>query len=249
VQPQNLSEFASACHLAQSPGKLWWLTHGFLFERDARRMSYHLIDGSQGPANPIIRAKGIPDDWLRRYIDESLFEIDPITALAARRTQPFYWSDIGHLVTLSAPERGFLAELETAHLGDGLAMQVYGPNMRHAYVGLCFVDQHPKLSEGQIFELKSAVQLAHLRYCEMTAHQMVIRRDLSPREEQILGWIARGKSNGVIAEILGLSRHTVDTNVRRIFDKLSVTDRTSAVLRGLGQGLILMDRGPGHAYT
>ncbi|THF74113.1 MAG: LuxR family transcriptional regulator, partial [Sulfitobacter sp. SK025] len=32
----------------------------------------------------------------------------------------------------------------------------------------------------------------------------------------------------VIAEIMGLSRHTVDTIIRRMFGKLDVTDRTRA---------------------
>ncbi len=36
----------------------------------------------------------------------------------------------------------------------------------------------------------------------------------SNREHAVLGWAARGKGNGVIAEILGISDHTVDTLMR-----------------------------------
>ena len=61
---------------------------------------------------------------------------------------------------------------------------------------------------------------------------------LSPQELEVLRWIARGKSNTVIAEIMGLSRHTVDTITRRMFGKLDVTDRTRAAVRGLAFGLI-----------
>ena len=61
---------------------------------------------------------------------------------------------------------------------------------------------------------------------------------LSPRELELLRWIARGKSNTSIAQIMGVSRHTVDTIMRRLFGKLDVTDRTRAAVRGLAFGLI-----------
>jgi DNA-binding NarL/FixJ family response regulator len=42
----------------------------------------------------------------------------------------------------------------------------------------------------------------------------------------------------VIAEILAISPGTVDTYMRRIYDKLEVSDRTSAAVKGVGMGLI-----------
>jgi len=76
------------------------------------------------------------------------------------------------------------------------------------------------------------------RYCELTANKLIEQFDLSPRETEVLGWVAQGKSNSVIADILELSPHTVDTLIRRIFDKLAVNDRTSAALLGVGSGLM-----------
>lgn len=61
---------------------------------------------------------------------------------------------------------------------------------------------------------------------------------LTRRERDVLEWIAQGKSNPVIAEILGISIHTVDTHIRRIFRKLGVNDRTTAAIKGLGAGLV-----------
>ena len=245
IPTTSLSSFALACEAAAEVVQLRRLARAFLRVRGVRRISYHLVEAIAGPGPPVVQAEGFPDDWVRHYVEHALFEVDPITALSARRTQPFFWSDVNRITRLSPEETAFMRQLETADLGDGLAMQVYGPNMRNAYVGLGFGLPRPDLTSAQIFELKSAVQIAHLRFCELTAAQVAVARDLSPREQEILAWIARGKSNGVIAEILGVSRHTVDTNIRRIFDKLGVSDRTSAVLRGLGTGVLLMDRSPG----
>lgn len=134
---------------------------------------------------------------------------------------------------------GYLRELETAEVGDGPAMQVYAPNTRNTRVGFGFgLGRRLDPSAAGILELKAAVQLAHLRPCELTKHQTALARDLSPREEDVLRWIARGRSNPVIGDVLGLSRHTVDILVRRLFEKLDVSDRTTAVLKGLGVGIV-----------
>lgn len=51
---------------------------------------------------------------------------------------------------------------------------------------------------------------------------------LSPREAEVLVWIAHGKSNKEIAEILEMSPRTVNKHLEQIFNKLAVEKRTSA---------------------
>ncbi len=51
---------------------------------------------------------------------------------------------------------------------------------------------------------------------------------LTLRELEVLLWIARGKSNKDIAEILQLSPRTVNKHLEQIFNKLGVENRTSA---------------------
>ena len=57
--------------------------------------------------------------------------------------------------------------------------------------------------------------------------------NLSPREGEVLAWIARGKSNRDIGEILDLSTRTVTKHVEQIFQKLGVENRTAAALAAL----------------
>jgi DNA-binding CsgD family transcriptional regulator len=63
-------------------------------------------------------------------------------------------------------------------------------------------------------------------------------RDLAPlgltsREAEVLSWVAQGKTNPEIAQILGLSRRTVDHHLERIYGKLGVETRTAAALRAV----------------
>jgi len=56
---------------------------------------------------------------------------------------------------------------------------------------------------------------------------------LTPREREVLDWVAAGKTNRDIAAILGASRRTIEKHLERIFDKLGVETRTAAVMRSL----------------
>jgi DNA-binding NarL/FixJ family response regulator len=64
---------------------------------------------------------------------------------------------------------------------------------------------------------------------------------LSNREIEILDYIARGNSNKEIAKSLGISDQTVKNHITSILKKLSVNDRTAAVVHALKHGWIKMD--------
>lgn len=51
---------------------------------------------------------------------------------------------------------------------------------------------------------------------------------LTPRETEVLAWVARGKTNRDIAEILGMSHRTVNKHLEHIFEKLGVETRAAA---------------------
>lgn len=61
---------------------------------------------------------------------------------------------------------------------------------------------------------------------------------LSERESEILHLLVDGRSKKEIAGRLELSIHTVDTYLRRIYGKLEVNSRSSAVAKALRDGLV-----------
>ena len=58
---------------------------------------------------------------------------------------------------------------------------------------------------------------------------------LTPREAEVLSWVAQGKSNPEIATILGIGVTTVKKHLEAIFMKLGVENRTSAAALALEQ--------------
>ncbi|MBI1841676.1 MAG: response regulator transcription factor [Verrucomicrobia bacterium] len=56
---------------------------------------------------------------------------------------------------------------------------------------------------------------------------------LTPREAEVLLWVAQGKSNSEIATILGNSEPTVKQHLGVVFQKIGVESRNAATLRAL----------------
>ncbi|MGZ5133163.1 MAG: helix-turn-helix transcriptional regulator, partial [Caldimonas sp.] len=54
---------------------------------------------------------------------------------------------------------------------------------------------------------------------------------LTPREREVIAWLARGKTDRDIAAILGCSHRTVQKHLQRSYEKLGVETRTAAVMR------------------
>jgi len=61
---------------------------------------------------------------------------------------------------------------------------------------------------------------------------------LSPREREVLGWLAQGKSNWEIARILGVRERTVKYHIGNIKEKLGVSTRIQAVVEAIQSGIL-----------
>jgi DNA-binding NarL/FixJ family response regulator len=70
--------------------------------------------------------------------------------------------------------------------------------------------------------------LTWLSASEHAAPSRLATAALTPRETEVLSWIAKGKTNRDVGEILGLSPRTVNKHLEHVFEKLGVETRAAA---------------------
>jgi LuxR family transcriptional regulator, maltose regulon positive regulatory protein len=131
-------------------------------------------------------------------------------------------------------------------LGEALALAWGEGHLR------VFVDEGPPIASllGKLMttgRLARGVPLDYLRRLQeafaqegpaMAASQPGLVQPLSDRELEVLGLLAAGKANREIAEELVVALDTVKKHVTHILDKLGASNRTQAVTRARGLGLI-----------
>ena len=84
------------------------------------------------------------------------------------------------------------------------------------------------ISQLDIAFRKVAALKRHVETGTRTAQR---RGGLSLREEELIDWVAKGRTNAEISGILSISEFTVKNHMRRIMNKLSASNRTEAVAK------------------
>ena len=75
---------------------------------------------------------------------------------------------------------------------------------------------------------------------QLRSETAVAPQPLTAREVEVLGLLAAGLGNKVIAGRLAISEHTVKSHVTSLFAKLAVSTRAEAVAAGVRQGLLML---------
>lgn len=207
------------------------------------RIGYHHLAPAGAPDAHLLRVEneGFGEALLAQYLQARTIGVAVLAAYAQHTSQPIYLDELEAKPELAPAERAHLAGYRAAGVKSGLAMSVFGPNGRNGLFGMEFSEGVLRLPPDTLRAIRWSCQVMHLRYCDIVIPTLGQLPSLSTREAEVLTWVARGKSNASIGEILGISSHTVDAHLRRIYLKLGVFDRISAALRGLGFGLIRID--------
>lgn len=125
--------------------------------------------------------------------------------------------DDAHIVTaLSAGAQGYLLKDQSRDL---------------------LVRQLAQLAEG-IPALSPTVARRIMEHFRLTGPCEQPDADLSPREREVLGLIARGLRSSDAARVLGLAESTVTSHVKSIYRKLGINSRAEAALLATRMGLL-----------
>ena len=144
---------------------------------------------------------------------------------------------------------------ENPHIGVILVTMFDDPES--VFAGMRAGSRGYVLKEAEPEELRRAIEAAHrgeVMLCPIMARKVLEHfavaanpararlpyEQLSQRELQVMQLAAEGLSNREIAQRLVISEKTAKNHVANIFSKLSVNDRTQAVVQALRMGLVTM---------
>ncbi len=178
-------------------------------------------------------------DWIEHYTRKGLHRIDPTLHYGRKSIAPVDWDRLErtpHFRTVfdDAPQFGVSPR--------GLTVPVRGP---YGDFGLLSVTRG--CSEREWHSLKKNV-MGNLQVAAVHMHDNVMQSELamatlhrpalSSRECEILQWVAEGKSQQDIGDILSISHRTVEVHLRSGRSKLGALTTAQAVGRAISLGLV-----------
>lgn len=175
-----------------------------------------------------------PKSWSTEYFTGHFMRHDALLAEMLRTCQPLAWSDLVEIRELTPLERRVL-HLSVRHgLDCGLIVPVFEPGGRNGFVSMAGSGATLTASHRSALCL-TATQF----YGRITALGNDTRATavaLTDREVQVLRWIATGKSDWQIGQILEISAKTVNYHVENVKRKYDVATRIQAVVKAIRLG-------------
>lgn len=182
-------------------------------------------------------AQNFPDGWLENYVRCGYQDSDPMLRLCHRSVGLISWKMSDWDGLLNARQQAWRSDNEQAGIHSGLTIPDRS-DQHFRVIALCG-ENAKDLNPND----KRALHYAGLEALHRM-QQLGLRLDqdtfpaLSPRERECLRWMAAGKSDWEIGQILSISAKTVSTHVDRLKNKLGVGTRAQVLVSALRHGAI-----------
>ena len=189
------------------------------------------------PSAGHVRLSNYPLEWLA-VVRERDQRLDPVLRAAERASSGFTWDRIEKMMRLTAEDRALLREAREFGIGDGFTVPNHIP-------GEVFGSSHFAVREGEPFPAGSvpaaqalgnfAFEAARRLLAERTilSEEYVVPAPLSERQRECLLFVARGKSDSVIAQLLDIRPKTVNEHIEAAKRRYAVASRSQLLVRAL----------------
>lgn len=181
-----------------------------------------------GPAMVI---KHWPDNWLGYYDRSAYFQYDPVGRFCFEALDPFLWSDARYAADDVMAAR-VMHEAAEHGLRHGFCVPIYGLAGFRAVAS--YAGERPELTSHR----RKSLHLLSIAAYEWSERQARACRKingplLSPREKDVMIWMALGETKAQVAARLGISALTVRTHLDRARTKLGAVNTVNAVVEAL----------------
>lgn len=208
---------------------------------------YRLMRRQKPASNPLdlLLAGRSPEGWDRAYVDRRYFQIDPTVRRLDRIQTGFRWRDALPAFRASPQRRRMermMADARRHGLEDGYSFPVHG---RRGLVGSLAIGGRPRdLCALEMTLFDAVARKLFWKMLHATAPEEAEKRlecpdpDLTVREVEILALLAEGLTSRQIADLLGITGHTVNWYMNAIQRKLGARNRHHAIALAFRRGLV-----------
>jgi LuxR family quorum sensing-dependent transcriptional regulator len=203
-------------------------------------LEHVIVAGIPAPGKrlePYILMHNWPPGWYARYNERGYLHLDPVIRKLRTTTMPVVWSEAPYDPSSDKSGHAVMTEAREFSLNNGLSIPIYTLSGDQAAVS--FGGRHFELGNADQKALHLIAIYAHNRAATLRSGVRNFRhRKLSPREIEILRWVAAGFSSRDISERLNIAYTTVETHIQHACRKLDSAGRTQAVAEAIRTRLI-----------
>jgi DNA-binding CsgD family transcriptional regulator len=211
----------------------------------------YAFGGMRGEVGPMADPNGVimigtpeAEEWSRRCFTEPQHRLHhPVCRHVVGSIEMLDWSELARLPDAAQAERRMWRELRDLGIEGGLTFPVHEPAIgRFGCVTIrCESDlgRFRAFAHANAASLQAAVLHFHSSLRGRFSAPAISDDGLSPREREVLLWVANGLVTKAIARRLNLSPRTIDLHVARAMKKLGARTRSEAASLAVMQGRIV----------
>lgn len=194
---------------------------------------HHVLFGR--PEDEHVRLTNYPIEWVG-YVRELPKLTDPVVRAAERMSSGFRWDQLESLLNVTPAEADYMREAARHGICQGYTVPNHVPGETFGSCSFSIRDGRPfpeaSVSAAQAlgsFAFEAARKLVKQRPGEIYLQPA----PLSDRQRECLLFVARGKSDSVIADLLAIRPKTVNEHIEAAKRRYSVATRSQLLVRAL----------------
>jgi LuxR family quorum sensing-dependent transcriptional regulator len=202
-----------------------------------------LVDQENGARLPVALARPSPPDWWAYYAERRYFNFDPVVHAIITKPGAFTWEDLDSR-SFSSVAKGVFAEGSGALESDtSLVIPTHDARGVAGFVAFFFPDRGP--DEGMrralkliaVYALERAKELQGIGSSPAGSIQVC---PLTPRQREVLTFMAMGKTDWEIGAILGIAEKTANQHIEDAKKRINVATRAQAAAVAVHRGWVAL---------
>jgi LuxR family quorum-sensing system transcriptional regulator CciR len=187
------------------------------------------------PEDESVRLTNYPVEWVG-YVREQSKLPDPVVRAAERMSSGFKWDQLGSLLDMTPAEIEYMEQAARYGIGQGYTVpnHVPGETFGSCNFAVGVSGAFPDSSVSAAQALGSFAFEAARRLVRQRPGEIYLRPSpLSERQRECLLFVAKGKSDSVIAQLLDIRPRTVNEHIEAAKRRYAVATRSQLLVRAL----------------